>query len=90
MSIKQAVTRLQWRNRYNSPVPVTDFPNRLDKEIQKELTRMVKEIREEAEGRLCGDCRHFHGSWCGLHNGVDGNPIEVRSGQAVACRDHEV
>jgi hypothetical protein len=48
-----------------------------------------EEIKKEAKGRVCGDCRYMWGACCrrftSLQPNSEGNPLRINAPDAVAC-----
>lgn len=67
-----------------------EWPNLSEIEsITGKLASAAAEIRREADGRVCGDCKHLRQSWCSVKQNIDGNNLAVLYPHAVACGQHE-
>ena len=53
----------------------------------RRMNRIVSSLRKRARGRTCGECAHYNGGDCLLHEGPVAGPLEVRTAEAVACRE---
>jgi hypothetical protein len=75
------------RRRLNSD----EWPNLSELEsINDKLAKVTAEIKHEADGRVCGSCKHMRARWCSTKRNVDGNDLAVFYPHAIACGQHEV
>lgn len=49
--------------------------------FQKSVKRIADSIREDAEGKICGNCKYYRGPYCGWLD------IVIIRSDAVACKE---
>jgi hypothetical protein len=71
---------------------ITQLDKRLNIYSDKEkafLDKIVKEIKEESNGKICGNCIYKQGVSCLCHLNFDGSThIKIYKEDAIACKHY--
>lgn len=58
-----------------------------DKVFKRQLREAAASIKADANGKTCGECKHYRESWCADQKSISGMPITILYPTAVACKE---